>query len=179
MELTYKGIQNRNSWTDKGIRLPEFDIDEMKRETARKPVWIHFGAGNIFRGFIGSIAQRLLNSGNMASGIIAAESFDLDIIDKIYDPHDDLTLNVLMDKGSGLHMEVLAGIAESVKADDHEKLRAMAESPSLQLLSFTITEKGYAVSDTEGRLFSVVEKRYRERSGRAEAYNEHYRVHAL
>ncbi len=157
MELTYKGIQNRNSWTDKGIRLPEFDIDAMKRETARKPVWIHFGAGNIFRGFIGSIAQRLLNSGNMASGIIAAESFDLDIIDKIYDPHDDLTLNVLMDKGSGLHMEVLAGIAESVKADDHEKLRAMAESPSLQLLSFIITEKGYAVSDTEGRLFSVVE----------------------
>lgn len=157
MELTYKGIQNRNSWTDKGIRLPEFDIDAMKREAARKPVWIHFGAGNIFRGFIGSIAQRLLNSGNMASGIIAAESFDLDIIDKIYDQHDDLTLNVLMDKGSGLHMEVLAGIAESVKADDHEKLRAMAESPSLQLLSFTITEKGYAVSDTEGRLFSVVE----------------------
>ena len=157
MKLNLNGIANRTEWEKAGIALPEFDITAMREQTKNLPEWIHFGAGNIFRGFIGSIAQRLLNAGEMNTGIIAAESFDFDIIDKIYDPYDNLTLNVLMGKSSDLHAEVLAGISESVKATDFDRLREIAESPSLKMISFTITEKGYATTDVNGNLLSVIE----------------------
>ena len=157
MKLNLNGIADRADWEKAGIALPQFDITAVRRQTKNFPEWVHFGAGNIFRGFIGSIAQRLLNAGEMNTGIIAAESFDFDIIDKIYEPYDNLTLNVLMGKSSDLHAEVLAGIAEGVKADDFWRLKEIAENPSLKMISFTITEKGYATSDVNGKLLPVVE----------------------
>ena len=157
MKLNLNGIAERTEWEKAGIALPAFDITAVREQTRNLPEWIHFGAGNIFRGFIGSIAQRLLNAGEMNTGIIAAESFDFDIIDKIYEPYDNLTLNVLMGKSSDLHAEVLAGIAESVKATDFDRLREIAKAPSLKMISFTITEKGYATTDVNGNLLTVIE----------------------
>ncbi|MGN1115395.1 MAG: mannitol dehydrogenase family protein, partial [Candidatus Ornithomonoglobus sp.] len=155
MKLSLKGIKDREAWLSKGIKLPEFDIDAVRKETAENPEWVHFGAGNIFRGFIGSIAQQLLNSGDAKTGITAVESFDFDIIDKIYTPFDSLTLNVLMGKDGALDTEVFAGIAEGVKASDYERLYSIAEAPSLKMISFTITEKGYAVTDVNGKLINI------------------------
>ena len=158
MKLTRLGICQRNVWENAGIRLPEFDIDGVKAATKANPEWIHLGAGNIFRGFIGSIAQKLLNDGEMSTGIIAAESFDFEVIDKIYKRYDNLTLNVMMDKNSELDMEVLAGIAESIKSSDFDGLLEIAKKPSLKMISFTITEKGYAVAGADGELFGVVKE---------------------
>ena len=156
MKLSLGGIKNREEWLRKGIKLPEFDVEAVRKETAVNPEWIHFGAGNIFRGFIGSISQALLNAGEMKTGIAAVESFDFDIIDKIYDPFDSLTLNVLMGADSTLETEVLAGIAEGIKATDYDRIYRIAENPSLKLISFTITEKGYAVTDVNGNLMGIV-----------------------
>lgn len=154
MKLSLEGIKSKKEWLDKGIRLPEFDIEAVREETRKNPEWIHFGAGNIFRGFIGSISQTLLNAGGMRTGITAVESFDFDIIDKIYTPFDSLTLNVLM--GKELDMEVLAGISEGIKATDYERLYKIAVNPSLKMISFTITEKGYAVKDAGGKIMGIV-----------------------
>lgn len=156
MKLSLEGLRNRKEWEAQGIKLPNFDVEAVRRETAVNPEWVHFGAGNIFRGFIGSISQALLNSGESKTGIIAVESFDFDIIDKIYNPFDSLTLNVLMGADSTLETEVLAGIAEGIKAADYDRLYAIAENPSLKLISFTITEKGYAVTDVNGNLMGIV-----------------------
>lgn len=156
MNLTRAGIKDRNPWEEKGVRLPKYDVDTVIQETAEHPQWIHFGAGNIFRGFIGSIAQKLLNEHYTKTGIIAIETFDFDIMDKIYTPYDNLTLNVLMDPDSNLDMEVLAGITEGLKATDHKRLQQIAVNPSLQIMSFTITEKGYAVKGMDGQLMKVV-----------------------
>lgn len=157
MQLSLEGIKTRDPWEKSGIQLPEFDIEKIRENTEKSPEWVHFGAGNIFRGFIGSIAQNLLNSGEMSTGIVAVESFDFDIIDKIYSPYDNLTLNVMMDSKSQLYMDVLAGIAKGIKASDYAELKKIAENPSLKLISFTITEKGYAVKDVNGNLMGVVE----------------------
>lgn len=156
MKLSVEGIKSHEVWENAGIKLPQFDIAAVREATANAPEWVHFGAGNIFRGFIGSIAQTLLNEGEMKTGIVAVESFDFDIIDKIYEPFDSLTLNVMMGKDSSLDCEVLAGIAEGVKATDYARLYAIAENPSLKMISFTITEKGYAVSDVNGNLMGIV-----------------------
>lgn len=157
VKLTLDGIKSREEWAKHNIKLPEFDIDAVRAETAKAPEWVHFGAGNIFRGFIGSTAQKLIESGDMKTGIVAVESFDFGIIDEIYVPHDNLTLNVMMGKNSDLHTEVLAGIADGIKASDYDKLYAIAENPSLKMLSFTITEKGYAVTDVNGNMMKIVE----------------------
>lgn len=155
MKLTLNGLQD-SSWQNSGIKLPQFDIAAMREKTAEAPEWIHFGAGNIFRGFIGSISQKLLNDGLTKTGIVAIESFDFDIIDKIYKPFDNLTLNVMMGKDSNLDTEVLAGIAAGIKASDFDKLLDIAQKPSLKMISFTITEKGYAVKDANGNLFGII-----------------------
>ena len=61
MELTLNGINNRENWEKAGIKMPAFDIAKMKINTAENPVWIHYGAGNIFRGFVAVLQQKLLD----------------------------------------------------------------------------------------------------------------------
>ena len=58
MKLNYAGIQNRTAWEQAEVKLPSFDWKEMAAETEKAPTWVHFGAGNIFRGFIAVLQQR-------------------------------------------------------------------------------------------------------------------------
>ena len=52
MKLTYQGIQDKAAFAAADIALPQYDWKEMCAATEKNPVWVHFGAGNIFRGFI-------------------------------------------------------------------------------------------------------------------------------
>ena len=163
MKLTNEGLKNRDAWEKAGVRLPAHNREDMIRITAEEPVWVHFGAGNIFRGFIAGLQQRLLNQGLEKHGIIAAETFDFEIIDRIYKPYDCLTLMVSLKPDGTTDREVIASLADGLKAtpgvpEDWEKLKAVFAAPSLQMVSFTITEKGYALRDMRGELFPVVRK---------------------
>ncbi len=73
--------------------------------------------GQYFRGFIAALGQELLNQGASDRGIIAAETFDYDIIDKIYAPYDNLALLVSPPAGRLDGEKVIASIAEGVKAN--------------------------------------------------------------
>ena len=146
MKLNLDSIaQEKSSWLAAGVALPKFDIAAMREATAKAPEWVHFGAGNIFRGFIGSLSQRLLNEGLAKTGIIACDTFDYEVIEKIYDAHDNLTLNVLLNPDGTTTREVLAGVAQGLKANFTDEgsvaqLKAIFRAPSLKMLSFTITE---------------------------------------
>ena len=59
------------------------------------PRWIHFGAGNIFRAFQANIMQRLLNREVCDTGLIAAEGYDAEIIDRVNKPCDDYSLSLI------------------------------------------------------------------------------------
>lgn len=173
MKLNIDSIAgNAAAWTNAGVELPRFDIAAMRARTAARPEWVHFGAGNIFRGFIGSIAQKLLDEGLSETGIIACETFDYDIIDKIYMPFDNLTINVLMNADGTTSRRVLASVAEALKADfsddvSKERLKGIFRAPSLKTLSFTITEKGYQLKRTDGSLLPVVESDMKEGPSKA------------
>ena len=97
MKLSKSAIKDRQVWENAGIELPEFNIDKMQAVTKEEPTWVHFGAGNIFRGFIAVLQQELLNLGKVQTGIIAVETYDHEIIDSIYEPYDNLSLLVLME----------------------------------------------------------------------------------
>lgn len=161
MELTLKGIKNKENWEKAGIKMPAFDIEKMKADTAENPVWIHFGAGNIFRGFIAVLQQKLLDEGKTDKGIIAADTFDFDMIDKIYVPFDNLALSVGLKADGNTDMRVIASIADAVKCNfadekEKEKLVKAVKNPSLQMISYTITEKGYSLKNMQGELLPVV-----------------------
>ena len=161
MKLCAESLKDRKAWSDLGVTLPAFDYTKMAARTKAAPVWIHFGAGNIFRGFIAALGQELLNQGVSSCGILAAETFDYDIIDRIYTPFDNLTLLVSLLPDGSTDKKIVASIAEGVKADFTDgssaaRLRAVFRDPGLQMVSFTITEKGYALADMAGTFFPFV-----------------------
>ena len=168
MKLTLDSILTQaDAWAAAKVALPKFDIAAVRAQTRATPEWVHFGAGNIFRGFIGSLNQRLLNEGLAKTGIIACDTFDYDIIDRIYTAHDSLTLNVLLNPDGTTTREVLAGVAEGVKANfadaaSKARLVGIFRAPSLKMLSFTITEKGYALKKPDGTYLPVVEADMKE-----------------
>ncbi|MEG2857288.1 MAG: mannitol dehydrogenase family protein [Clostridia bacterium] len=161
LKLTEKSLENTAEWASTGTKLPRFDIAAMKKKTYDNPTWIHFGAGNIFRGFIAELAQELLNNGDLQTGIIATDTFDFEIIEKIYHPHDNLGLLVLMNPDGTLDKEVIASVAESLPADSSNaaawsRMCEIFKCPSLQMASFTITEKGYSLRNVKGEIMPVV-----------------------
>lgn len=162
MKLNLAQLKKPESWQAAGVALPRFDIEAMAAATAQNPRWVHFGAGNIFRGFIARLQQDLLNQGLADTGIVAAETFDFDIMDKIYAPHDSLTLLVSLLPDGGMEKEVVASIARGLRASgdypqDMEALKGIFRSPSLQMASYTITEKGYALRGLDGALLPLVQ----------------------
>ena len=156
MKLTLEGIKNRDAW--KGYKLPEFDIEQMCETTKQNPVWIHFGSGNIFRAFLCSAAQELLDNGTMKSGITAAESHGTEIITECFKPHDNLCVGVTLNGDGSTSKEILASVGEALStAYDFQRIIEIFEKDTLQMVSFTITEKGYALRDAAGNIFPIVE----------------------
>ena len=116
MKLTFKGLQEKEQWKNAGIGLPSYNIEKVAEETKKNPVWVHFGAGNIFRIFIGGIADTLISSGEMKKGITCVETFDFDVVDKIYRPYDNLVLAVTLKADGSTDKKVLGSLAEAIKA---------------------------------------------------------------
>ena len=133
--------------------VPEYSLENMKKNTESNPVWIHFGGGNIFRGFIAGIQDALLNQGFEKSGIIVGEGYDSEVISRIYQPFDKLALRILMYADGSVDRRVIGGIGAAISCvagdlDGQGKLLIDAvKKDSLQLISFTITEKGYTADE--------------------------------
>ncbi|QDR83141.1 mannitol dehydrogenase family protein [Sporomusa termitida] len=148
VSLHRSSIKNNTAWTQAGIENINFDYDRMLVLTRENPAWVHFGAGNIFRGFIAVLQQTLLNTGQAQTGIVAVEAYDAEIIKKIYTPYDNLGLLAIMNADGSLEKKLVASISEGLvgdpaAADDWQRLTTIFTKPSLQIVSFTITEKGY------------------------------------
>ena len=155
MKLTLEGIKNREEWEKAGITLPGYDVEKVSEKARKEPEWVHFGIGNIFRIFIGGIADGLLEEGVLDRGITCVETFDYDVVDKIYDPYDNLGLSVILHGDGVREYKVLGSLAEAVKAQSSDpeqwnRLKEIFRSTSLQMVSFTITEKGYALQKADG-----------------------------
>ena len=162
MKLTLDGIKDRQAWEKAGIKLPGYDVEAVSKKAKDAPGWVHFGIGNIFRVFIGGIADGLLEEGVLDRGITCVETFDYDVIDKIYKPYDNLSLSVILHGDGTREYKVMGALAEAVKAQSSDpeqwnRLKEIFKAKSLQLVSFTITEKGYALQKADGSWFPFVE----------------------
>ncbi|MDR1061489.1 MAG: mannitol dehydrogenase family protein, partial [Clostridiales bacterium] len=149
------GDSRRAEWEAAGVRLPRFGLGAMREATLADPAWVHFGAGNIFRSFIASLAQTLLDKKLSDRGVIAVEPFDWEIIDRIYEPHGNLSLLVGLRADGTSERALIASVAGAHRADFSDAgqtaaLKRIFRSPGLQLASLTITEKGYALTGIDG-----------------------------
>ena len=155
MKLTLQGISERTQWEEKGYQLPQYDINIMKKATKEAPFWIHFGAGNLFRAFHAGVVQNLLNAGVLDRGLVVAEGFDYEIIEKMYTPHDNLGIVATLKSDGTIDKTVVASVAEALPLDSenetaYSRLKEIFTKDSLQMATFTITEKGYSLVNGKG-----------------------------
>lgn len=146
---------------EKGYHLPQYDRAAMLAETRENPVWVHFGAGNIFRAFQANLAQRLLEEGSAKAGITVCEGFDYEIVEKQYRPHDDLSVLVTLKADGTIEKSVIGSIGESTILDsendaEYTRLKEIFSRDSLQLCTFTVTEKGYSLVNGKGEELPAV-----------------------
>lgn len=161
MKLNETGLKDTAAWSDSGYILPGFDRKAMIKNTKENPFWIHFGAGNIFRAFQANVVQNLLNNGSLDRGLIVAEGFDYEIIEKLNHPYDDYTILATLKSDGSIEKTVIGSIAESLILDsenktDFNRLKEIFSKPSLQMATFTITEKGYCLTDGNGEFYPSV-----------------------
>lgn len=155
MKLTdiLNGTFNAAEWEQKGYQLPKFNIKALREKTAKEPTWVHFGGGNIFRAFPAAILNDALNKGKYDRGVIVAETFDFEVIDKAYAPYGNLSLCVNLCSDGSIEKKVIASVTEALKADpqfnDWNRLVEIFKNPTLQMISFTITEKGYSYNEAD------------------------------
>ncbi|WP_027643153.1 mannitol dehydrogenase family protein [Enterocloster clostridioformis] len=175
MHLLDSELRNKEEWEAAGIELPKFDREAMKAATRECPQWVHFGAGNIFRAFPAARQQKLLNDGVEKTGIIVAEGYDYEIIKKAYRPQDDLSLLVTLKANGTIEKTVIGSLAESLTVDrqdeaDWNRLKDIFASSTLQMVSFTITEKGYSITSADGSFRSDVAADFEAGPEQADSY---------
>ena len=75
----------------------------------------------------------------------------------MYQPHDNLSILVTLKADGSVEKTVVGSIAESLAADtadspDFARLKEIFTKDSLQMATFTITEKGYSLKNGAGEL---------------------------
>ena len=150
MKLNKEGLKNHALWEEKGYQLPKYDHEKVADATKKNPFWIHFGAGNIFRAFHANVVQNLLDAGVLERGLVVAEGYDYEIIEKMNHPHDDYSILVTLKSDGTMEKSVTGSIVESLALDsENEKafgrLKEIFASSSLQMATFA---KGWASNES-------------------------------
>lgn len=117
MRLNNEGLKDRKSWENAGYSLPEYDRETVTKATRENPFWIHFGAGNIFRAFQANVVQDLLNQGVLDRGLVVAEGYDYEIIQKMNHPHDDYSILVTLKANGTVEKTIVGSVVESLALD--------------------------------------------------------------
>lgn len=167
--------ETKDLWQKQGFAIPSFDYERVKKNTQNNPKWIHFGAGNIFRAFQCASLQELLNHNHEDCGLICVEGYDPEIIDKIYHTNHNNSILATLNVNGQIDYTLIASVMESLKMDrsfaqDFKRLETIFKNPSLQMASFTITEKGYTITDRKGDLLPSIEKEVNQDINQSSSY---------
>ena len=138
MKVSLATLNEKAFWQSADISVPAYDVPAMTERTKAAPAWVHFGAGNIFRGYVAKLQNNLLNAGTEDTGIVAVDSSDGFQLERVYKPFDNLTMLVSLYADGSSKKEVVASIAEAVhadwnKADQLARLKEIFTSRSLQM----------------------------------------------
>ena len=163
VKITDDYKKDKQAFAKAGIKVPTYSQEEIAKKTLAAPRWVHFGGGNLFRAFHAAIASHLIDAGKLDKGIIVVDTHDDSIIENVYKKFNNRMLRVITKADGSQDRELFAPVADAIYAgpvtDDTsslEKLKDIFNQASLQLATFSITEKGYAFKDAEGNFFAPV-----------------------
>jgi len=157
MKLNLEGLKDKNFWESRGYELPSFDIGKIASDTLKEPEWLHFGAGNIFRAFPAVMQQRLIEKNLSGKGIVVVEAYDGEIIEKAFAPYDNLAIAVTLPAEGDIKKRVVASVVRSVALPgNYDEVSRYFTSGALKMVSFTITEKGYALTGAGGETLPFI-----------------------
>ncbi|MFV0504289.1 MAG: mannitol dehydrogenase family protein [Lachnospirales bacterium] len=157
MELNRESLKNKVFFEKNNISIPTYNIYDLIKNTKSSPKWVHFGGGNIFRAFIAAAQDAAIEEGRSNTGIIVAETFDYEVVDRVFAKTDNLSMTAILNSKGDIDLNIIASITESLKTDE-EGLKALKEifsNRDLQMASFTITEKGYSLK-SKGEYLPII-----------------------
>ena len=160
MQLNEKSLVNdKAQWLAAGYKLPQYDRAAMIERTKANPTWVHFGSGNIFRAFQANVVENLLNDGTLDRGLIAVGGHEA--MEKLFQPRDNYNLLATLKVDGTVDKIIIGSIAETLTTDagydaDFARLKEIFAKESLQMVSFTITEKGYSLVKGDGTYADAV-----------------------
>ena len=173
MKLTREGLKEKEAWRAKGYRIPEYDLEKVVKETKENPCWLHFGAGNIFKAFQANVVQNLLNEGVLDRGIIAVGNAES--IEKVNRPHDELNILMTLKADGTMEKTVVGSVVESCILDaenvpEYDRLKEIFTKDSLQMISFTVTEKAYSLVDAAGEFLPAIAEDFEKGPEKPKSY---------
>ena len=107
-----KDASSRKEWENAGYELPNYDVEKMRENTLKSCKWVHFGSGNIFRAFLATRMQDLLNKGIEDTGILVGEAFDWEMLDDAYDKFDNIGIDVTLKSDGTVQKSIVASVAQ-------------------------------------------------------------------
>ena len=159
VKISENYLEQQAKFNQAGIKVPSYDHAVVTENGLSTPQWIHFGGGNLFRAFHAAIADKLLENGQMQSGIWVVDTYTPEVTSKIYNDNNNQVLRVITKRDGTLEKQLLGSIAQAIFDSAEQPSASLIEAfknPSLQLATFSITEKGYALNNPQGDLSDVV-----------------------
>ncbi len=158
MRLNRKALENKEFFEKAGIKVPSYDLAKLEAETKANPKWVHFGGGNIFRVFVANALDKAIEEGRANTGIVVAETFDFEVVDRVFAETDNLSLSAITYSNGNIDLKVIGSLVEAVKATGEglKRLEEIFTNKEFQMASFTITEKGYALRNMDGEYLGIV-----------------------
>ncbi|SPT71000.1 mannitol dehydrogenase family protein [Anaerobiospirillum thomasii] len=136
--------------------------DELIANTNIRPQWLHFGSGNIFRSYIALIAQKLQAKRLMDTGIVICEAYDEEILSVSYKQSDNISLSATLNFDGTTDVTPVLSVTKALclnqSREDREFYLHALTQPSLQIISFSITEKAYELEDASGHILPYIQK---------------------
>ena len=164
VKITNNYLENKEEFASVDVKVPTYDSEVVIAKALEAPRWVHFGGGNLFRAFHASIASHLIDAGELDSGVIVADTHDSAVIDLVYNKYNNRMLRVITKADGTQERELFASVAEALFAgpsedrSGFEKLKEVFKKDSLQVVTFSITEKGYVLKDPSGNFFGGVQE---------------------
>ncbi|MFL2076307.1 mannitol dehydrogenase family protein [Marinilactibacillus psychrotolerans] len=164
IQLEKHWLEQKKAYESLGVKIPKAKVG------TGTPQWIHFGGGNLYRAMHAQIAQDLIDKHQLENGVVVVETFDEEVPEKAYQAYENQILQVVMKEDGQLQNRLLEATQKAIYGNpqntgEWNRLVDYFESPILEFVTLTITEKGYGLKKSDGSLLPVIEKDMSEGPG--------------